>query len=403
MALHRVIYITLFVIALALTQLYGGHFSAVIFLTVLAVPVISLIMAVIELFAVSVRLKGNIEVLARGDRLNIVIPAFNRFIFPCSSIVVNASMPDPSDKRNARLIFSLSPFQKRNLNLTFRTEYRGEYDLTIDKLIVYDVLKLFKLKRKLKLKKKVVVIPRIYDVTAGKELLPVYQDEQANKSAVDSPSGDKSFVRKYTDGDDIKRIHWKLSSKHEDYMVWQQSVGQETQVTMICDMKRYFEFAEENAAHSDAALEAALAAALLNAKRDTPSVICYYDAKEGNTRYININEPADIYPAAGSAASASVYSEGPDFADEVFSVIDRIGHGKTVILMTCKADEKLIKLTESISSECKVSVLVTGEAEKKIQDHMQNSTIVKFVSMNPYETKKEITRAVNDLCGTDTL
>ena len=388
MAVYRIIYGVLLTAALVFSQAYAGHLSSVILITMLILPCISLFMAVVCRFAFSLSFNETREVLCKGEELYIRIPVSNRFIFPFSSAVIEAAMPTVEDNKKACMVFSLAPFQKRILKITVPAAYRGEYELTLERVIFWDMFRLFKISKKLWLSKKVLVMPRLFDVQGGQTDF-ASPDDDTRYTAVNAASGERSFVRKYTDGDDIRRIHWKLSSKQEDYMVWQTTKGQASEISVLCDLS------EAGADKADAIIEAGLAVCLYNMKCGKASVLCCYDRKLCDTRMIPIQLFDALYSAQEETAALTSYEPEPYFPAWARSVLG--GRESSAVLITHTADPDLAKLAEELSAVSPVAVLLTGASEGEHRLSRLNN--VRHAVINPENIRNEISKAILTING----
>ncbi|MCH5200217.1 MAG: DUF58 domain-containing protein [Oscillospiraceae bacterium] len=393
MATYRIIYGIVLAAALAFSQMYAGHLSSVILITVLVLPCISLIMTVISRFAFKLRFDGKREVLCKGSELYIRIPVSNRFIFPFSSAVIEASMPTNQDNKRAVMVFSLAPLQSRLLKITVPLTYRGEYDFTLERVVFWDMFRIFKIAKKLKLSKKVLVVPRLFEVQGGQTDFTSAEDDTRFVS-VNSEAGERSFVRKYTDGDDVRRIHWKLSSKQEDYMVWQNTKGQASEISVLCDMTNF------GADRADAIIEAGLAVCLYNLKSGKVSALYCYDRKLSGTRAMPIHIPEALYAAQEETATLCTYEPEPYFpawARSVFSEKGGEDSSAAVVLITCTVTPDLAKLVEELSAESPVAVLLTGGSEG--EHRLSRLKNVRHAVMNPENIQNEISKAILTING----
>ena len=384
MAVYRIIYGILLIAALVFSQAYAGHLSSVILITVLLLPLISLFMAIVCRFAFRLRFDGRQEVLCKGEELYIKIPVTNRFIFPFSSAVIEATMPTEQDNKSACMVFSLAPLQRRMLKVTVPAKYRGEFEFSLDRVVFWDMLRLFKITKKLKLRKKVLVVPRLFDVQGGQSDFSSSTDE-TKYTAVNSSSGERSFVRKYTDGDDIRRIHWKLSSKQEDYMVWQTTKGQANEISVMCDLT------EAGADRADAILEAGLAVCLYNLKCGKTSVLCSYDGEIKDTRYIFTPVPEALYSAQEETARLKTYEPEPYFHSWARGVLSGKENPESVVLITHTADYALAKLVQELSAESPVAVLLVGGEGAHLLSRLNN---VRCAEIDPNNIQNLISKAI---------
>lgn len=385
MAVYRIIYGLLLATALVFSQSYAGHLSSVILITVLILPCISLFMAVVCRFAFRLSFNEKREVLCKGEELYFNIPVANRFIFPFSSAVIEATMPTAEDNKKACMVFSLAPFQKRVLRITVPAIYRGEYDFTLERVIIWDMLRLFKISRKLKLNKKVLVVPRLFDVQGDQNDF-ASPDDDTRFTAVNSASGERSFVRKYTDGDDIRRIHWKLSAKQEDYMVWQATKGQASEISVLCDLT------EAGADKTDAIIEAGLAVCMYNMKCGKASVLCCYDSKLCDTRLIPIPLLESLYSAQEETAVLTTYESEPYFPVWARSVLGGRENSAAAVIITHTVSPDLVKLAEELSVDSPVAVLLIGVGEG--EHRLSRLKNVRHAVINPENIRNEIAKAI---------
>ena len=389
MAVYRIIYGILLIAALVFSQAYAGHLSSVILITVLILPCVSLLMTIVCRAAFHLYFDGKREVLCKGEELYIRIPVANRFIFPFSSAVIEAAMPTAEDNKKACMVFSLAPLQRRLLKVTVPAGYRGEFDFTLERIVFWDMLRLFKITKKLGLSKKVLVVPRLFNVQGGQTDFSSAEDD-TRFTAVSASSGERSFVRKYTDGDDIRRIHWKLSSKQEDYMVWQTTKGQAAEISVLCDLT------EAGADRADAILEAGLAVCRYSLKSGKASVLCCYDREMKDTRRIPVALPEALFSAQEEAAKLMTYEPEPYFPTWARGVLGSKENPEAVVLITHTADYALAKLAEELSADSPVAVLLVGGDGAHLLSRLNN---VRCAEINPVNIQNEISKAVLTING----
>lgn len=390
MAVYRIIYGIILVAALIFSQAYAGHLSSVTLITVLVLPCISLLMTVVCRFAFRLHFDGKREVLCKGDELFIRIPVTNRFIFPFSSAVIDVSMPSDRDNQKACMVFSLAPLQRRMLKVTVPAKYRGEFVFSLDRIFFYDIFRIFRISRKLNYSKSVLVVPRIFDVQGGQTDFSSVDDD-TRFTAVTAASGERSFVRKYTDGDDIRRIHWKLSSKQEDYMVWQTTKGQAAEISVLCDLT------DAGADKADAIIEAGLAVCLYNLKSGKASALCCYDGDIHGTRRISVALPEALYAVQEETAKLKTYEPEPYFPSWVRSVMSSKENPDAVVLITHTAGQPLAKIAEELSNESSVAVLLVGNAEGAY--YLSRLNNVRYAEVNPDNIHSEISKAILTING----
>lgn len=398
MAAYRFAYLSLLVLAGVFSQAYAGPLSSVIFITLLILPAISFILTLTAKLAFKLTFDGSPVTIQKGETLKLQVFVKNRFIVPCSCVYITAFMPNLNGNNEARLNFSMGAAQKRVLNLTYDTQFRGEYEFTLDKAYFYDIFKIFKFKKKLKEKKSVLVTPKIHNIYGGEEL-PSENEEESAVQSFDYSGGERSFVRKYKDGDEIKRIHWKLSSKQEDYMVWQTVKNGLPKIYIVCDLTKPALDEIRGTELTDCILEAALALCLFNLKNDRLSILSYYDFEKAISQRFSVSDLNHIYSASEEIARVKSYIGEHGFAEEARKPFME-GDGESVIvLITHRGDDELAKLAEELSLIRSFSLFVIGKTEARADNYIKNLKNINYVTADADNFRNEILKAVSQIYG----
>lgn len=396
MAAYRIAYAALLVAALAFSQTYSGHLSSVFLITVLVLPFVSLFMAIIVRFALKLEFDCSPVIVERGTEVKLQLTVQNRFIFPCSSLFITASMPDVEDQRDAKLIFSLGLLQKKQLNFIYPSNFRGEYEIAVNKAYMFDILKLFKLRKTFALKKYVLVVPKLYN-TVGSNDYSLSTNDETEIQTSDFSGGERSFVRKYNDGDDIRKIHWKLSSKQEDYMVWQEVKNRFRDAIVFCDVSEYSDDPVKNARSIDTVLEIGLAACMHNIRQGRDCVFAYYNKEYDQLHCLPVTSRGEFFLAVRTAAGIKGYKGEPKFSDEAKKLFGQNENMPQTILITSDCSEKLIQLSKDISVLSDFSVILAGKAEKNIEESIKALKRVRFASLERERLDSDISEVLSKI------
>lgn len=236
---NRLLYGCMLLGSLLFIYFYGGKIPYMLFYIVLLLPILSLLHAVFVYF----RLRYSQEItrltLMKEEPTTFLFTVRNRDCIIYPYITVRTKSSDPTvDGILSETNFSLMPFSEKTFRYDVHFQYRGVYYIGIDQIDIYDFLCIFKLRHKLANYKYVTVKPRI---------LPVGKLDIRNHFNTDSlevqNNGYEDFIsisdiRKYAYGDTAKRIHWKLSSKMNEWMVKNYNSTSETSTTFVLDLKK---------------------------------------------------------------------------------------------------------------------------------------------------------------------
>lgn len=360
---YRLLYALLFAVTVAFSQIYKGHFSLILLITVIVLPVLSFLLQLIGFLAAKVSVDLSDEVYEKNESFRVSIKVKNRFLIPVAPAVISVSLPQPTPSADdGELVFSLAPFQNNTLKMSYALPYRGQYTFTLKKFKCYDMLKLFCLSRSVNAEKKIVVLPRRIELDAQKSIGAEKEDIAGGRNSRDG--SELNFIRKYCDGDDFRQIHWKLSAKQDDYMVRQMMEHDRLGMIVYCDFRAYSVSAEENALAADRVAEAAIALIYNGVKNSEESLCVWYNSEDSAFRKDVIADGSHFYALYNDFARAGIYNESPAFSDVVLSCAGQQISERTLCLVTPRIDEELEKMLERMSAANRI-ILVLASGEDK--------------------------------------
>jgi len=147
--------------------------------------------------------------------------------------------------------------------------HRGVYAAGVYLVRAVDVFGLFALHRKIKdCTFTIEVAPRVYRTSAMELGAGETGPEAPNRSAEDdaSPSG----IREWKDGDELKKIHWKLSMRKRELMVRTYEESAKPDFLILMDLSPIGALRSQELAIEDAVCEAAASAAMAHLAEGYP-------------------------------------------------------------------------------------------------------------------------------------
>lgn len=110
----------------------------------------------------------------------------------------------------------LMPFENRDFRFRALFEHIGTYSAGVSEVVIYDLLGLFSHKIVNPNRHNVKVMPKVFDVSRVNLSNVTVQETKTSSKPVLSDDMDYAGVREYAYGDQLKTIHWKLSSRMTD-------------------------------------------------------------------------------------------------------------------------------------------------------------------------------------------
>ena len=237
-----VYYIILFVAALIFTQALRSHASNIFFSFVFILPFVMLIYAHIArttLHAIVLTESAEIE---KQAPYNYKIKVINESILPYPFIEAAMSLPQSNSVRcrERRVKLAMSPFSAYEINNTVRFRFRGTYEIGVNCLYVYDFFRMFRVRVDVEQYIRVYVLPRKMLLREDGESAVSDSSRETKKDPHSYEKIEISDIREYRSGDSLKSIHWKLSSKSEDFLVRDYDTGSSKHTVIYCDLSAKF-------------------------------------------------------------------------------------------------------------------------------------------------------------------
>lgn len=364
MRMFRMAYIMVLLGAILFSMLYTSTLASVLLAAVIALPVLSGIVGFISAFTVDTKPCTLKLITEKEQGFCYVIQIENTSFFPVSPVRLTGSFPDDKKKsiEQKQLIITLSPFKKMKINFNGVLRYRGMYSATIDVIESFDLLRIFKFKRKLAAKCEIQVLPRRIDIyRSGESTESSDSDRTLPRKGLDKT--DFSSVREYKEGDLMQSVHWKLSAKQNELMVKQFEQNAVNTAVIISDYSSGY-IGEDKQLADDSVIEATLALCGYLAKNERRvSVISNYFKDRNDTAAIdNMNDTESLF----SKLSVVTIAEQPHlFKDMLSESMNGQSGDTTVYIITAELTEaKLSDIKQHVLPVAKSAAVIVTELEK---------------------------------------
>ena len=334
--------------------LYMSAYVGWTFVYVLAcAPVFSFIVTlVIKLRGkVTVSADVNSSMLYKGEAVTLRIIAENKSILPVPAIKVKLFSPKGLEcsQTAESCVISIPPRSTTVMEIKYKARVWGVCNIGAESVFLHDFMNFFKFPMScVNAVCEIKVFPDIPEIPGDSPLLrsaaeraKFSDDNEETKESDGSTNfgGMPGYThREYMEGDPIKRINWKLSSKREKYMVRLDDEVETVQQTIVLDP-----CGGNNVFENERAVEGILAAALGLLKCGFESTV--YCRFGGVFEKFDITEPADVSALQVRFADYRFVGGfgGVDYKGEriPISIISESAGSKGILLYTPLFDKRL--------------------------------------------------------------
>lgn len=226
----------------------GGDSIMLLFFMLLFAPFISMA------FFLLIKNKLEIEVHISQDEVEkygvctVNLTLKNKTFLPVPFIDIHFFKPDNfTFNEPSSTIFSLGPFETKQLNFNYTALQRGISQIGVKEIIVRDFLNILnsnltKLTANLLISKGITVVPRLHFIKLTTQILQTSSQmnthTQSNTLAnhVLNLNGEPGYeLREFIAGDPLHKIHWKMSAKIDKLMIRKDECSEISKKYLILD------------------------------------------------------------------------------------------------------------------------------------------------------------------------
>ena len=195
----------------------GGQIYYLLFYTLLLLTLLSLISVLWLLFSARIEMRGVKPRVERGEAMMTIFTVRHTSPLPVAALRIRLNVPSAFSAAQ-EISVSTPAFKTRTFRYMVRCPHRGSYEVGITRLRARDAFGLFSISRKSGMKLlRVDVYPKSYDVPFMELKAGDTGPELRSRATEDASS--PSDVRKWQEGDVLKKVHWKLTMRRRELMV----------------------------------------------------------------------------------------------------------------------------------------------------------------------------------------
>ena len=365
----RLIYLGIILVSFIFSQALYESVSFMTFVIVLILPVISIVVALSVYPLISAKILVTSQTVYRLDEFVIRVLLKGLSPFVSTSIKVTCFIPDEQGREVKKTIFAVNPstFIKSYFDYTCKLVNRGTYDIRISSIEYCDFLRLIRIKKRVKSKLTLNVIPRKLQLDIP--VSPEVNDQENTYILGDHTvisGGDMVGVRDYVMGDNLKNVHWKLSSKSDELVTKQFADDICDRAFIIVDMCQYTEDEFLNKSLTDCVVETSLRAVEAYSNNAARFGIIIGESKTSAKRF-SVTSPTDRIIADMEISRAGVVKNS-DITDFLNSLDFNILSGAEVLVVTSFGSLEMLKNIRKLFINRKVKLKVINIVENEVTD-----------------------------------
>ena len=231
------LYLVLLGGALLFTQALISPLSSILYVFMLLFPFCSLGYALLCCAYLRVTIAGTGYEVQKDVPTDFGMKIANESFLPLPYMEADLTVPDEKRVRctEKRVKMSLMPFGFYNMAESLVFCYRGEYEIGITNAYVYDLFRMFRIRRRFDRFTRILILPRRLRAQNVRTESVSDVNTEVTRNIFGTDRAEVNDIRTYVFGDHMKNIHWKLSTKSEELMVKDYSMNSGKTVYLFLD------------------------------------------------------------------------------------------------------------------------------------------------------------------------
>lgn len=365
MIIMKIFFAILIVICIIFYIMYLWDFALVLLITVIAVPIVMLISVLIARKSIDIELAVKNDTALKKEDFSVQLGVTNRSIFPIgkAEAYIEYSNLFSNEVNDFSLLMPIQSRNSQNISFRLSSKYCGIVQIKCAYINIYDPLRIFRFKVGKNISTEVIVMPEGYEIS-GHVCSTDRVNEESNTFSEYKPGDDPSEIfdlRGYNQGDKLNRIHWKLSSKRDEFIVKDYSLPIDIPCMLFLNLQVGLEY---RLPLYDTLIETLVSVSQFMLENERIHTIVYYNAKANAFIEKNIsntdNLAETIHEIILSSSENAVYQSPVDYLSEN----NDLSMSSFVCIMA-NPDRKLLEyIGENVDADIKNAVVaVTSPKE----------------------------------------
>lgn len=279
----KFVFLMLLIISAFFYILYIPDFALVLLILFIALPVIMFIADIILKHSITTEISVRDTNVPKNQPFPVQICITNKSFIPVGRAEAHIEYYNVFSNQISSFYLTL-PIQPRNSQrITFQlsSKFCGIIKIRTVNIKISDPIRLFTFRTAKNIRTEVAVIPEIHEIEGTVTTADRVNEEScvfSEHKSGDDPS-EVFNLREYNPGDRLNRIHWKLSSKRDDFIVKEYSLPVDVPSAIFLNLKCY-EDSEFTLPVFDTLVETFFSVSQLMIENERTHKVIFYSGKQ---------------------------------------------------------------------------------------------------------------------------
>jgi len=372
----RIFYALFTVVAAVMCVCYSSRLMPILLAVMLITLLMSFLLSSLSFLFLKVTVEPIPEAVFRKDEETLTVRVRNGFFMPLNPLMayVRVSAENKLLPENRVIITSVKPYGSVTLKIANVMSFRGEYEVGLEKVGFYDIMRLCRFEKTFKQKRVTLSEPRRIML---KDLREDNEDENENAA---NPNGFNknvfSHLREYREGDTLRHIHWKLSARYDDLIVKHLEQNYNNAALIFCDFTGDYPTSEAALNDSDPCIEAALAIIRRILLGQNQAHFIYQDTRTGKSEEVRVTDAEALAELERSLTLLPPEAFPGSFTELLTEYESEIWADRAVYIITPNLMYELVEMIRSFGLTLRRNavIAIVNPADGELADYLKRES-----------------------------
>lgn len=237
---YRVLYCFILAAAVLFYLFFEGYLSFITLILTVLLPIVSLLCTTAAWSRVRVQLNGILPIAEKGSPAQFSVQVSNTSIFPIAHAMLALDCRNAlcGQKKKAVLHLPVGARSNTEIQREIVSQYCGKLTIQVTGIKIYDYFGIFAFPQKTNLQTDIYVLPQNVQIDTEMDSHTNYSVESDTYSKFKSGDDPSEIfeIREFREGDRLRNVHWKLSSRLNKLMVKNFSLPLDNSILLLFDL-----------------------------------------------------------------------------------------------------------------------------------------------------------------------
>ena len=357
----KIFFAVLIIVCAVFYVMYLWDFALVLFIIMLAMPIFMFIFGYAAKKKMKVEFSLSENSVMKNQEFPVRLNIENGSIFPIgkAEAVIEYYNVFNNQIHSFKLLMPVQAKNDQSVSFKLSSKFCGIVKIRCAYVNVFDPLRLFRFRTGKNTGTEIAVIPEGHDITGNisyTDRVNEESDKFSDVQAGDDPS-EVFDLRGYIAGDKLNRIHWKLSSKKDEFIVKEYSLPVDVPSVIFLNLRCY-EDSEYTLPIFDTLMETFISISKFMLENERAHTVIYFNENQGfftERTVSDTGELAEVVSELIFSISDNLYCELPEV---YFSENPNLSLSSFTFVTSVPDTEILSYIDENIDADFKNAAVV---------------------------------------------